>query len=257
MKKLFYAFCALLALPLAAAERKVAQIDLGEVKNGLVFFTFDDRNFHGWQKAVPIFRKYNARVTFFVCGNIDRKAADVMKKLQREGHSVGLHSQNHSKTPELLAKLGAEKYLQSEIFPQLEACRKAGINAGCFAYPFSQRTAETDALLGKYFKRYRTGISRADLANIMENKSFFLDIADLKNTPLMPGAGIGSSYNTTPELMRDILTKAARENKAVVFYSHDISDTPDRVSMSFEMLEYTLRLAQELGVKVVSFSQIP
>ena len=170
MKKLFYAFCALLALPLAAAERKVAQIDLGEVKNGLVFFTFDDRNFHGWQKAVPIFRKYNARVTFFVCGNIDRKAADVMKKLQREGHSVGLHSQNHSKTPELLAKLGAEKYLQSEIFPQLEACRKAGINAGCFAYPFSQRTAETDALLGKYFKRYRTGISRADLANIMENK---------------------------------------------------------------------------------------
>ena len=38
------------------------KMDLDNIKHGIVFFTFDDRNFNGWIQAIPLFEKYNAHM---------------------------------------------------------------------------------------------------------------------------------------------------------------------------------------------------
>lgn len=257
MKKFFISLCTMLSIPGFTMERSAPKIDLDEVKKGIVFFSFDDRNFQGWIKALPLFRKYDAFATFLICGNIDKTAVSVMKKLQKAGHTVGLHSVKHSNAPDFIAENGAEKYLAEEILPQLEACRKAGIKVNHFAYPNNRRTPETDALLSKYFKRFRAGCAKPKEIGLLDHKPFFRDIEELKKSPVMPGAGIGEYYSTTEELLRAVLTKAAKENKAIVFFSHDIAPKANRISMDTAILEMCLKTAKELGLIVASFDQIP
>ena len=60
-------------------------------RKGVLVLSFDDRNFNDWVKAMPLFEKYGAHATFFVCGPIDGEAVRVMKRLSEAGHSVGLH----------------------------------------------------------------------------------------------------------------------------------------------------------------------
>ena len=43
-------------------------------KRGVLCLTFDDRNFKCWMNALPIFRKYGARASFFIKGEIDEEA---------------------------------------------------------------------------------------------------------------------------------------------------------------------------------------
>ena len=42
--------------------------------HGKLCLTFDDRFFDSWIKADEVFKKYDAHVTFFVCGKIDLEA---------------------------------------------------------------------------------------------------------------------------------------------------------------------------------------
>ena len=54
-------------------------MNLDNIKHGIVFFTFDDRNFDGWLQAIPLFEKYNAHATFMVSGEIDQDTAQKIK----------------------------------------------------------------------------------------------------------------------------------------------------------------------------------
>ena len=53
-----------------------------------IFLTFDDRNMLHWEKQIPLFEKYNARVTFFVeCfDKLTTEQLDALKKLRKAGH---------------------------------------------------------------------------------------------------------------------------------------------------------------------------
>lgn len=48
--------------------RNTDWIDRGK---GALVMSFDDRNFAAWENAAPLFRKYDARATFFFCGALD------------------------------------------------------------------------------------------------------------------------------------------------------------------------------------------
>ena len=77
-----------------------------------------------WSFADTLFKKYDAHVTFFVVREITGEKAEVMKKLQDAGHTLGLHSQHHSKAVSFIQEHGERKYIEEEIKPQLEVCRK-------------------------------------------------------------------------------------------------------------------------------------
>ena len=102
---------------------------------GTLVLSFDDRNFDDWEKALPLFDKYDAHVTFFVSGVMDGDAVKRLKTLRAHGHSIGLHGLHHANADAAVAKKGAEKYFADDIAPQLDRLRVAWIPVTSFAYP--------------------------------------------------------------------------------------------------------------------------
>ncbi len=77
-------------------------------RGGALCLTFDDRNFDGWERNLPLFARYGAHATFFICGPIDARAEACMRRLSAAGHSIGLHGLNHLRAVDALARLGGE-----------------------------------------------------------------------------------------------------------------------------------------------------
>ena len=56
-------------------------------KRGVLCLTFDDRNFQYWLAAMPIFRKHGAKASFFIRGEINAEALEVIAALKADGHT--------------------------------------------------------------------------------------------------------------------------------------------------------------------------
>lgn len=229
-------------------------MDLDTITRGIVFFTFDDRNFDGWINAIPLFEKYNAHATFMVMGEIDEHAAAVMKTLQAHGHSPGLHTLSHPNAP---TDGGMEEYFQTQVQPQLDGCKTSGLTVQNFAYPNNFRTDDTDRFMLQHFRKLRAGCGRTNDLDLTRHAPLFRSIDSLKTDHLMRGAGIGRYYNSSVEMLCRVLHRVAEENLAVVFFSHNIAPDAQHVHMPTNTLETCLKLAQDLGIRAAGFDEIP
>ncbi len=234
------------------AEPTVTEPEKPVVENGILCLTFDDRNFYDWLKMLPLFKQYNAHATFFFFGQIDDEAISVMKKLQEEGHSIGLHTLNHDNSlPGSNADAAAmEAYYLREIAPQLEKCQENGIEISGFAYPFNIRHDAADEYLSQYFGRFRAGDENAT------EEQIFIPLEDLKGNPVMRGIGLGEYYNTTEADTLATIEKIAEKNACGTFFSHAINRVPGPWDMTPELLESMLKKADELGVKMMGFADL-
>ncbi len=220
-----------------------------DIKNGILCFTFDDRNFEGWIKALPIFEKYNAYACFFISGEIDDAALSAAKKLHQAGHTIGLHTKNHTDAPSYFETKGAEEYYKNEIEQELQKLKENGITVNSFAYPNNKRTEETDAYLSKYFTRFRAGNSNSG--------EKYIPVNELENVRVMGGFGVGEYYKTTDEDMIDKIIFTARNNLCATFFSHDIAENAKSIHMPIDLLEKCLATAQQENVRVLGFNQLP
>lgn len=216
---------------------------------GAVCFTFDDYSGANWLKADTLFKKYNARVTFFISGRITPEKLEVMKKLQLAGHSIGLHSIHHRNAVPLPEKWDMAKYFDLEVKPQLEICRKAGLTVRGFAYPNNRRSEETDKELFKHFDYLRAGLGAA-------KKTICYSAKEIKEKMVLGGGGIGAYYKSDLGHLKKLLKEASDTNTMVVFFSHNIAPGAKSVHMPSELLEQLLKYASELEMKVVGINDI-
>ncbi len=230
----------------------VEKVDLSKVEHGILCLTFDDRNFAGWQKALPLFAKYHAHASFFVTGNIDKETAKIMQKLQDAGHTVGLHTKSHCDPVAGLKKYPSlEVYFAKEIAPQLKQCEKQGVKVCTLAYPENRHNPESDALLGKTFERFRAGTK--DKPN-----DAGIPVAEIPQLAVIGGRGLGSYYKTDPAVVEKSIRDAAAKNLFIAYYSHNIQEKKaNAISITFELLEMMLKTAEECGMKVVGFEELP
>ena len=82
MKKLLFVFSLSWILLLSASQKQ----------NGTLCLTFDDRYLNNWEKAIPLFKQYNARVTFFIYKNIDDEVLKNASILYLENKIYGIIS---------------------------------------------------------------------------------------------------------------------------------------------------------------------
>ena len=240
MKKTLFLCTLLSALFLVGAEKE---------GRGALCLTFDDYAGANWLKADSLFKKYNAHVTFFIVGKITPDKIETMKKLQSAGHSIGLHSVHHRNAFPLPKNWDMKKYFESEVKPQLDVCRKNGIDVRGFAYPNNRRNEVTDQELFKHFDFLRAGLGKA-------RKNIFYGAKDLKNKMLLGGGGIGRYYKSDVEALKALLKKAADTNTMIVFFSHNIYPKAKHVHMPTEMLEELLKYAAELKMRVIGINEI-
>ncbi len=227
------------------------QIDLSAIKNGILCLTFDDCEFEDWQAAIPTFAKYGAHASFFVYNELDARAIATMHALLDAGHTVGLHTLHHEDAPPYFEAHGADAYFENELLPQLDICRREGLEIASLAYPNNRRTDETDAYLSSTFRHFRAGWSDAAEGEEIPR------VGDMKGCRLMRGFGIGAYYKRELSTVIEMIRNASRENRCITFFSHGINDSPNFVSMERTWLEPILSAAKECGMAIVGFDELP
>ena len=232
------------------------KLELARVKNGILLLTFDDARFETWLPNLGLFEKFNARATFFYDKEISSEAGDSMKELRSCGHSVGLHTVNHKDALDITPG----KYYTEYILPQVEQAEAQGIrDISFFAYPNNRHSEEFDSFLSRYFSRFRagTGIKAPKGYWIADFEAPYISLDELASRKVMGGCGIGPFYETTQENLDAALEKAARENKALTFFSHAILPEARAVHMSVATLEAMLEKAAGLGMVIAGFNELP
>ena len=78
---------------LMAPEREIIPTQKGEK---ICYLTFDDGPSKNTIKILDILKQYDAKATFFVIGNcICEDNREILERMVKEGHAVGLHANNH------------------------------------------------------------------------------------------------------------------------------------------------------------------
>lgn len=250
----------LLLLPRQVAEAAAPGVRTGRC-HGVLCLTFDDRNFDGWRRALPVFRKFDAHATFFICGAVDDDAVSMMTALRAEGHSLGLHGLTHAAATKLMDRIGEKGYLAQEIYPQIDAARRMWLDVCNWAYPMSARNGRTDAVLGSCFRRLRTGcVWRKEVKNhpLSSYDNVFLPLQTAGVRKVIPSSAFPSAF---PEWESDVtgaLERVRERNEFLCLYAHDIrfdaKMTDNDISVS--QLEFVLSCAAKLGIPAKGFDEL-
>lgn len=262
-----FLFCMLLGdSPIGAEEQGAEKINqqteikpLPTDKGGLVM-TFDDRNFDDWVKAIPLFEEFGVRATFFIYGNIDRKAFNAIQKLREKNHAIGSHSVHHLKAVEFLQKETEKVYLENEITPQLESFKTQGVPVSSFAYPMSRNNEATDQLLLKEFRHIRTGRNIEKGKKLCEDDAFFVPVEEISQYGCLNGKGIDfapTRSDRTFEQIDEALERAAKNREILVLYAHRIADSAKGNHITPEALIRIFSKANELELNYYTFDDLP
>ena len=226
--------------------------------SGVVCLTFDDRNFSAWREALPIFRQYDAKVTFFISGELDAATLEEIAFLQAAGHSIGLHGRNHRRAADAINECGEEAYFATEIAPQLEACCKSNIPVSAFAYPYSQQNERSNCLLSKYFRYMRTGAVAWENLSPSEKERVLLTRNKIAEHQLLYGIGLGRYWQQELKPVMDILDEISFGDRLGVFYSHSITaeqSSPNNITVA--LLEKFLCAAAVRNIQLLGIQQLP
>ena len=223
---------------------------------GILLLTFDDCDVVGWTAAMPLFAKFNAKVTFSISGEITDGVAAFMKAAQAAGHTVGLHTIHHADAPDYIERHGAEAYFRDEIEPQLAACEKAGIVCKEFAFPNNKYNDAALALLSPYFCRFRAGNGVPKDAHFADFDRGFIPRERVAETVVFGGRGVGEYYNSNLGDIFDALRRAAKNDEAVTFFSHGIANGAKGVAMPLEILVPMLEEASRLEMSILGLNDL-
>jgi peptidoglycan-N-acetylglucosamine deacetylase len=232
------------------------------IQSGIVL-TFDDRGVDQWVKQIPLFAKYDAKVTFFVDNFHTLKPEQIegLRQLKAAGHTVGCHGVAHRKAVDTIAKVGVEEYLSIEIDPAVQRMTDAGLAPTSFAYPSSQRNAESDQALEKSFRHLHGGTGVPEGTRIADLNTIFYTPKAIADTHCLIGTGIDyTGTEKRPDYLEQIneaMDRAKAKGEVVVFYAHGISAKGPGHHIPPKALEAILAHAQAIGLGTLTYDDLP
>ncbi|QDV51265.1 polysaccharide deacetylase family protein [Gimesia fumaroli] len=261
MRITFLLLCfSLLSVHASATEKTTTRKPLPSAG---VVLTFDDRNMNQWVKQIPLFQKYDAKVTFFVDHFHTLKPQQIvaLKQLQAAGHAIGCHGVKHRKAVDFVREHGIERYLQDEINPAVKRMTDAGIKPTAFAYPSSSRNEEIDQALLKTFRHLRGGTGLAPNQRMRDLKPIFVPVDQIQQTGCLIGTGIDyADTEKRPHYLtevKDAMDHAKQRGEIVIFYAHNISDNGPGHHLSPKALEEILAHAQQINLPTLTYDDLP
>ena len=230
--------------------------------NGVLLLTFDDPNVPNWVNAIPLFAKYDARASFFPCGELDDASLRGLAQLKAAGHTVGIHTLHHRNARDI----DGATYLKEEVQPQLDAYASIRHVVRAMAYPNNRHTPEMDDYLMAHtaIRHFRTGHvvrydpqAKYEKPDLVATDEVFFSVKDLPRRRVLPGIGIGEAYRTDIKEILACIRRAARRNEVLVTFSHDIAPNAPSIHMKTEWLEKILATAREEGLQILGFDDLP
>lgn len=211
----------------------------------IVSFTFDDFPQSALQIGGSILKNYGTRGTYYASmGLMDRvndlgrqfSAADVAQLLQ-DGHELGSHTFDH-----LSGRSSSFRDFQANVMKGMEAVARLTAS-GCpqqFSYPKGHATFRAKRELSKNFASCRgiiPGINKLPVdLNLLRANSLY-------------------SY-TFDRIAIDNLFEANEKSKGwLIFYTHDISETPSPFGCTPSELESVVKMAVERRMPIIPVGQ--
>lgn len=130
-------------------DKQAPAVDYSNKK--LIALTFDDGPHPNTTPLVlETLKKYNAKATFFMLGNMVSKYPDLAKQVYEEGHELGNHTMNH---------LNLTKLTKDEIYYEYNSTEQAIIQATghpstAFRPPYGSTNDLVKAVIPKTFHRW-------------------------------------------------------------------------------------------------------
>jgi peptidoglycan/xylan/chitin deacetylase (PgdA/CDA1 family) len=218
-----------------------------QLKSGqpMVSFTFDDIPMSAATVGAPMLEDYGGRGTFYVAGGLVNKPnnhcegidPDGIIKLRHSGHEIACHTFSHQRATDLDARAMAAELERNRCY--LEGL-DASIRLENFAYPFGLATVAR--------KRQLTGSFRSARGILPGVNSGTIDLQFLRSTPLIDKdidrAGIDRVFDET-----------VRTNGWLIFYTHDVADTPSPWGCTPALLRHALDAARRRTMPIVSVAE--
>jgi len=208
----------------------------------MVSFTFDDVPKSAATTGARLLSEYGARGTYYVAGGLVDQwsgnwtglAADDIVRLHQEGHEIACHTFSHLRTTDLnAAAIAAETEKNRRYLVALDS----SIRIENFAYPFGIASVSRKGQLRKIFRS-----SRGILPGI---NSGTVDLQFLRAMPL-------TEQHIDREGIERAFDEAVASNGWLIFYGHDVEDTPSPYGCSPQLLRHALDAAARRNMPALS-----
>jgi peptidoglycan/xylan/chitin deacetylase (PgdA/CDA1 family) len=203
--------------------------------------TFDDFPKSAWTRGRSILERHDARATYYTAGRFCGQFEDGLKyydaddlgEIQSAGHEIGCHTFSHQygtgiASAELESDTTRNQAFVTEVL--------GDYRLSSFAYPYGGVSPRIKRLFGSRFPSSR-GIRWGVNAGV-------IDLAQLKAIGL-------AHHGWRPAAIERAVEKAAACNGWIIFYTHDVSETPSRFGATPEMLDHALSCVRARGIDIL------
>lgn len=115
-------------------------------ENKFLSLTFDDGPDENYtNNLLDLLKKYDIKATFFVVAKFAEKNPKVIKRMEEEGHTIGLHSLEHKN-----GLLNGPIYTNKEFEESLKIMKNLNVNVKSFRPPWGHLNLTTIYNLKKY-----------------------------------------------------------------------------------------------------------
>lgn len=231
-----------------------------------IAISFDDHFINEWYELLPLFQKYNAKVTFFITCPDSLKPDEIekLKQLQKEGHEIGFHGTIHGKSTELIT-LGADKYVETELTPGMNYMATAGFKPSSYAHPGGNHNDQVDSvLLANGFRILRdVAISRRTFRafplytlapRVMDWIYYTFD-----HEPVVDALLIDQDSGVTDEEISDAIERAKKTNTALMVFGHEplyAAPVNGEYGFNVSFLETILKEAHNQKLKFYTMTEL-
>ena len=207
----------------------------------LASISFDDFPRTAWTNGGAILREHDIKATYYTAAgfvgriveNIEQYNLDDLKAVAAAGHEIASHTLTHPRVYDLSnTQIRAQEEATQAFFRQ----HLPGQETVGFAYPYGEASVRTKRLYSTLYplcRGIRLGVNAT-----------WLDCGQLK--------AVGIERNSwTRERIESVIDEAVQKNAWVIFFTHDITDTPSNYGATPEMLEHAIVTLKRAGIEIL------
>lgn len=209
-------------------------------RRAIVSFTFDDFPKSAVSNGARLLENHQLRGTFYLTGSYCGRVVDEVPQYGPEdlaalvavGHEIGCHTFTHPRVSALSrSSLDKEIGLNADFV----AHQSPGIKLRTFAYPYGDISFDATCRLQARFMGCRSSQPGLNAGTI--------DLGRLRSQRLYEHLIDAQSVS---KLIREAVNKTAW----LIFYTHDVAETPSRFGCTPVLLEHAIRAAISAGAEI-------
>ncbi|MDI9878437.1 polysaccharide deacetylase family protein [Flectobacillus longus] len=231
-----------------------------------IALSFDDRYIKEWYQLRPLFKKYNAHVTFYLTqpDSLSTEEWNMLRILAQDGHEIGCHGAIHTQSIPFVWRNSIQEYLDIEIHQALKTMQSHGYIPHTFAHPGGSQFWWLDQKLYQYFDLLRdVSLKKRKLGNwVFErnineiNEIYFRPNQSKSVSALMIDIG----NELSEKEITKVLIKARNTQSAVMLFGHkplfQSAKTGQEYGFEVEFLTYILSESAKLGLITYTMAEL-